>query len=71
MARLLTPILAKAEPPFKIDWLEVAELYREQGMFDEGKDALSRCHEDQQRVTKGVIAGLVDDRSIEPVRFRM
>ena len=71
MARLLTLILADTEAPFTIDWLEVAELYREQGLFGEAKDALGRCPEDQQRVTRGVIQGLVDDRSVAPVRFRM
>ena len=71
MVRLLALILADTEAPLTIDWLEVAELYREQGLFGEAKDALCRCPEDQQRVTRGVIAGLVDDRSIGPVRFRM
>ena len=71
MARLLTLILADTEAPLTIDFLEVAELYREQGLFGEAKDALGRCPEDQQRVTKGVIAVLVDDRSVGLVRFRM
>jgi hypothetical protein len=71
MARLLTLILCGAEVPFTLDWLEVAELYREQGLFGEAKDALGRCPEDQQRVTKGVIAGLVDDRCVGLTRFRM
>jgi len=71
MAKLLTLILAGSAAEDWIDWLEVAELYREQGMFDEAKDALGRCPEEQQRVTKGVIAGLVDGRSIAPVRFRL
>lgn len=71
MARLLTLILSDTEAPFTIDWLEVAELYREQGLFGEAKDALGRFPEDQQRVTKGVISGLVDGRSIGPVRFRI
>jgi len=67
----LTLILADTEAPLTIDWLEVAELYREQGLFGEAKDSLGRCSEDHQRVTRGVIAGLVDDRFIGPVRFRM
>ena len=71
MAPLLPLILADTEAPLTIDWLEVAELYREQGLFGEAKDALGRYPEDQQRVTRGVIQGLVDDRSIGPTRFRM
>jgi hypothetical protein len=71
MKRLLTLILAGSAAEDWIDWLEVAVLYLEQGMFGEGKDALGRCPEDLQRVTKGVIAGLVDDRSVGPTRFGM
>ena len=71
MARLLTLILAEAETPFKIDWLEVAELYREQGLFNEARDALDRCAEDQHRVTRGVISRLADARSFGPVRFKV
>lgn len=71
MARLLTLILAEAETPLKIDWLEVAELYREQGMFDEAREILSQCKADRQGVTWGVISRLVNARTIGPVRFRM
>ena len=71
MAKLLTLILTEAETPFKIDWLEVAELYREQGLFEEAKDALDRCPEDKRRVTRGVISRLVDDRCVGSMRFRM
>jgi hypothetical protein len=71
MERLLTLILDGAEESFKIDWLEVAELYREQGLFAQAQDALSRCTEDHQRVTRGVIQRLVDDRSVGLVRYRI
>jgi hypothetical protein len=71
MTQLLNLILAGSAAEDWIDWLEVAELYREQGLFGEAKDALGRYPEDQQRVTRGVIQGLVDDRSIGPTRFRM
>jgi hypothetical protein len=71
MKRLLSLILEGAEAPFKIDWLEVAELYREQGLFAQAEHALSRCNEDHQRVTRGVVQRLVDDRSVGPVRYRI
>jgi hypothetical protein len=71
MKRLLTLVLDGAEESFKIDWLEVAELYRERGDFEQAQDALSRCNDDQQGVTWSVISNLVDARSIGPVRFRM
>ena len=71
MTRLLTLILDGAEKSFKIDWSEVAELFREQGLFAQAQDALSRCTEDHQRVTRGVIQRLVDDRSVGLVRYRI
>ena len=43
MKRLLVLIQDGADEPFKIDWLEVAELYREQGLFAQARDALVRC----------------------------
>ena len=42
MKRLLALILAGAADDAWIDWLEVAELYREQGLFQEAEDALGR-----------------------------
>jgi hypothetical protein len=71
MKRLLTLILAGSAAEDWVDWLEVAELYREQGIFDEAREMLSRCKADQQGVTWGVISRLVDGRSIGLVRFRM
>ena len=71
MTRLLTLILAGSAAEDWVDWLEVAELYREQGIFDEAREMLSRCKDDQQEVTWGVISRLVGARSIGLVRFRM
>ena len=71
MKQLLALILGRAEQPIKIDWLEVAELYREQGLFVQAQDALSLCFDDRQRVTRGVIQRLVETHSIGPVRFRI
>ena len=42
MKRLLALILAGAADDAWIDWLEVAELYREQGLLQEAQDALGR-----------------------------
>ena len=71
MARLLTLILAGSAAEDWVDWLEVAELYRELGLFDEAREILSRCKDDQQGVTSGVISRLVDACTIGLVRFRM
>ena len=70
MTRLLTLMLAGSAAEDWVDWLEVAELYREQGMFDEAREMLSRCKDDEQEgVTWGLISRLVDARTIGPVRF--
>ncbi len=71
MTQLLSLILDEAEKPLNIDWLEVAELYREQGAFFQAEDALSRSIEDRQGVTRGVIQRLLINRSHEPVRYRI
>ena len=71
MTHLLGLILAGAEAPFKINWLEVAELHRELSEFDAAGAALSECTADYQRVTKTVIGNQVENRSTGPVRFRM
>ena len=71
MTRLLTLILAGSAAEDWVDWLEVAELYREQGMFEEAREILRRCKDDQQEVTWGLISRLVDARTIGLVRFRM
>jgi hypothetical protein len=70
MKRLLHLILDEAEKPFRVDWLEVAELYREQGLLAQAEGALSRCNEDHQRVTKEVIQKLVTECAVGPVRYR-
>ena len=71
MKRLLTLILAGSADDAWIDWLEVAELYREQGSFQEAKDALGRFIDDQASVTKKVISEQIAGRVSAPVRYRM
>ena len=70
MKRLLSLILDGAEEPFNIDWLEVAELYREQVRFAQAKDALSRCTEDYKATKKKVIAEQLHQQSSTPIRYR-
>ena len=71
MKRLLTLILAGSADAAWIDWLEVAELYREQGLFQKAQDALGRYTDDHLSVTKGVLAEQVAERVSAPVRYRM
>lgn len=71
MKRLLTLILAESADDAWIDWLEVAELYREQGLFQEAQDALGRNTDDHSSVTKGVLAEQIAKRVSAQMRYRM
>jgi hypothetical protein len=71
MKRLLTLILAGALDDAWIDWLEVAELYREQGLFHEAQDALGRYIDDHSSVTAKVLAEQIAKRVSAPIRYRM
>jgi hypothetical protein len=70
MKRLLPLILGGAEKPFKIDWLEVAELHRELSQFESAALALNLCTEAHQLATKNVICKLIERPSAAPMRFR-
>jgi len=49
----------------------VAELYREQGLFQEAQDALGRYIDDHSSVTKNVLAEQITERVSAPIRYRM
>jgi len=70
MKRLSILILAGSADDAWIDWLEVAELHREQGLFQEAKDALGRNTDDPSTVTKGVLAEKIAMGVSAPVRYR-
>ena len=70
MKRLLTLISGGAEKPFKIDWLEVAELHRELSQFESAVLALNLCTEDHQLETKNVICKQIERHSAAPMRLR-
>jgi hypothetical protein len=71
MMRLLTLILAGSAEDAWIDWLEVAELYREQGLFQEAQDALGRYIDDHSSVTAKVLAEQIAERMSAPIRYRI
>jgi hypothetical protein len=71
MKRLLTLILAESAGRTWVDWLEVAELYREQGSFQEARDSLSRYNDDHTSVTAKVLAEQIWLRSGAPIRYRL
>lgn len=71
MKRLLALILAGLADDAWIDWLEVAELYREQELFQEAQDALGRYIDDHSSLTKGFLAEQITKRVSAPIRYRM
>ena len=71
MTRLLELLLEGGNQTFGPDTLEVTELYRELGRFDEAKTALQACTEDDIGVTSTLLAKMIDDRTTAPVRYRM
>ena len=71
MKRLLALILAGSADAAWIDWLEVAELYREQGSFQEAQDALGWNTDDHSSVTAKVLAEQITERVSAPIRYRI
>ena len=71
MTRLLELLLEGGNETYGPDLLEVTELYRELGRFDEAKTALQSCTEDDIGVTSKLLAKMIDDRTTAPVRYRM
>ena len=71
MTRLLELLLEGCNETYCPDPLEVTELYRELGRFDEAKTALQACTEDDIGVTSKLLAKMIDDRTTAPVRYRM
>jgi hypothetical protein len=71
MKRLLTLVLAGSADDAWIDWLEMAELYREQGLFQEAQDALGRYINYHSSVTAKVLAEQIGKRVSAPIRYRM
>ena len=71
MKRLLNLILASSLRDSWTDWLEVAELCREQGQFEEAKYALGRHIDDHTFVKKKLLAEQIDERVQAPIRYRL
>ncbi len=71
MTRLLELLLEGGNQMYGPDPLEVTELYRELGRFDEARTALEACTEDDIGVTSKLLLRMIDDRTTAPVRYRM
>ena len=53
------------------DALTLAELYREQGRFDEAQVIMLTLVEDEEDVTRSLIAKLIKDKQSAPMRYRI
>ncbi len=69
MERLLELILEKLHEPYGPDMLEVAELYRELGCFDEALIALKQCPADDIGVPEKLMEGLIKEGQRAPIRY--
>jgi hypothetical protein len=71
MERLLGLILEKSHEPYGPDMLEVAELYRELGRFEEALDALRQFPSDEIGVPEKLMDSLIREGQRAPVRYRI
>lgn len=53
------------------DSLTLAELYREQGRFDEAEVIILAIDQEQEGVTSNLIARLIKEKQSAPMRYRM
>ena len=51
--------------------MELAELYREQGRFDEAELQISTLDDNQVDVTSKLISRLIQEKQPAPMRYRM
>lgn len=70
MTRLAYLLMATGEAQGGHRTLELAELHRELGCFDEARAVLGMLPEDDASVTSRLIGQLIDERHTGPVRYR-
>ena len=71
MERLLELILEKTHAPYGPDMLEVAELNRELGRFEEALVALKQCPADDIGVPEKLMESLINECQSAPVRYKL
>jgi len=71
MKRMLELVLEAGNEPYGPDMLEVAEIYRELGQFEEASKALNQCPEDDRGTPNQVMEQMIDKAVTAPVRFRL
>lgn len=70
MTKLCELIVEQDKGKGDIDMLELAELHRELGRFDEAGCALSKVPDERDPVAKNLIGSLIAKNEANPVRFR-
>jgi hypothetical protein len=71
MERLLELLLEKLHEPYGPDMLEVAELYRELGRFEEALVALKQCPADDIGVPEKLMERLINEGQRAPIRYKL
>lgn len=71
MERLLELVLQKLYEPYGPDMLEVAELYRELGRFEEALIALKQGPADDIGVPEKLMESLINEGQRAPIRYRI
>jgi tetratricopeptide (TPR) repeat protein len=71
MERLLELILEKLHEPYGPDMLEVAELYRELGRFEQAAAALKQCPADDIGVPEKLMERLINECQRAPIRYKI
>lgn len=71
MERLLELIMEKTHEQYGPDMLEVAELCRELGRFEEAQIALKQCPADEIGILEKLMENLINERQQAPIRCRM
>jgi hypothetical protein len=71
MERLLELILERLHEPYGPDMLEVAELYRELGRFENALVALKQWPADDIGVSEKLIERLINEGQRAPIRYRL
>lgn len=71
MKRLSQILLARGTAPRRRYTLELAELYREQGHFDEAEQVVLTLNENEVDVTSKLITRLIKEQQTAPMRYMM
>jgi hypothetical protein len=69
MERLIELIQERGHDDQPSDMAEVAELYRELGLFDQAKEAINRSSPDRTRLPIKLIARMIDSKQRAPFSF--